>query len=211
MNRSVRSIIFDFDGVLADTFGMVSDIYDIILDELGIDRSKFPAYRDLFEADYTVTLAKLGIYSKEDIKRCVDIYYRETAKRKIVLFDDAVRVVKGLSSSNQLAIVSNTRRSVIENILKEYQLSEHFKYINGNEAGLKPDKKPYLMCLKGLDVEAKDTVFISDMDDDLAGAKAVGLKCVGATWGFQTRDKLKHADLLIDSPDEIMNLSNIEE
>jgi phosphoglycolate phosphatase len=206
MSQSASSIIFDFDGVLADTYDMVSEIYDTILVEFGIDRSKFPSYRELFEADYTITLAKLGIISAEDIKQCVNIYYREAGKKKIKLFKDTVHVINALSKTHKLAIVSNTSKSLIENILNEHQLSKHFDYVNGNEAGLKPNKKPYLLCLKSLNVSPHEAFFISDMNEDLTGARAVGLRTVGVTWGFHPKEKLRHADVLIDSLTEITKL-----
>jgi phosphoglycolate phosphatase-like HAD superfamily hydrolase len=56
-------------------------------------------------------------------------------------------------------------------------------------------------------VDAKDAAFIGDMDGDIVCGKAAKIgKIIAVTYGFHLKHRLKDADVIIDSPEELLTL-----
>ena len=70
----------------------------------------------------------------------------------------------------------------------------------------KPAPDGVLKAMKILGSDKNSTIYAGDSDVDVQTAKNAGLKCIGVTWGFRTKDYLKGADFIVDSPDEILKI-----
>ncbi|MFQ6124431.1 MAG: HAD family hydrolase [Candidatus Heimdallarchaeota archaeon] len=205
-------MIFDLDGVIIDSFVVIPEIYKIIKKELNlaVPEQVFES-GNFFKVDWKKHLKRLGITSPQEIKKVVEIYYREYARLEHLInpFPDIKNVLEELSTHFKLAIVSNSHLEKIESMLKKFRLLNYFDCVIGADQGtLKPDPTQFFLCLDCLKVKPESAVYIGDMEDDVLAARNAQLKkVIVVTYGFHSEDRLMRAkpDLIISKPEEIVD------
>jgi len=114
-------IIFDFDGVLADTLDDMLNIAQAVCAELGVNRIPTPSDLDALETMSFVEYGKqLGVppaLVDEFVSRCLKRFVEKPHPPKI--FDGMVEVVVQLSNHHTLAIVTGNTTPAVENFLTE--------------------------------------------------------------------------------------------
>ena len=213
MNNSTKLVIFDYDGVLIDTFPLTCEIYDKYLDKFNIDKSLSPDdYRNLFESDWRRNLAKLGIRSEEDIQKCVVIYKKMLSEdlSKVRLFPGIKDALLKLKQNNyKIAIVSNNVNAVMKPQLDRFNITHFFDEIVDASYSLKPDPAGIFKLLTQYNLKPEEAVLIGDMIADIDAAKNAKLKkAIAVTWGYHLLEQLKDADIIIDSPEKILEVIN---
>jgi HAD superfamily hydrolase (TIGR01549 family) len=111
--------------------------------------------------------------------------YWETVKAKTIVFPETIDVLKRLSSTYRLGLLSNTqgqRRSGTHRLSEFPGLEKYFQVIIvAGEDGIppKPDPQPFRLCLEGLGVNPSEGVYVGDdYRIDICGAKDAGLHAV---------------------------------
>ena len=111
-----------------------------------------------------------------------------------------------LERGHRLGIVTAKRRVTVELA----RCLEHlFEVVVGGDetARHKPDPAPLLLALERLGASAEDAVYVGDSPFDMQAARAAGLYAIGVSWGrIHTADKLLEADVVIDRPEELLEL-----
>ena len=199
----IRSIIFDFDGVLVDSEILVARAFSRYLIESGYDFSqkefsKF-AGRKTFEVISDLS-EKFFIKDKEkfydDIMNIAsDIYSKELTTVK-----GAFEYVK--NSKRKLFIGSNSFKSRILEGLERVQLKKFFKenQVFSFDMVQKPKPYPdiYLKVVNQNNLKKEETVIIEDSSVGIKAGVAAGLKVIGLiAGGHWNEDRSKEE--LIDS------------
>jgi HAD superfamily hydrolase (TIGR01549 family) len=204
-----KLIIFDVDGVIFDTFSIATEIYDKIAEEFNIKKpTSQDFYKDFFELDWRLTLKKWNITSKKDMKKVIEIFNSFTKNNEHIIkpFKNIDFVLKKLKNHYELAIVSNNKKSNFIPRLQKFNLKQYFSLVLGIDDGeFKPSPDLLIKCMKRLNYYPKETIFVGDMDGDiLAGKRAKLKKTIAVTYGFHNQSKLNKADVIINSPLEII-------
>ncbi len=207
----MKLVIFDYDGVVMDTFAAIKRIYSDTSSAFNLNLPDNDAfYKDLLELDWRITLAKLKIISKKDIAKQEKIYIDGLKK-----YDDIIRpyldikdALEKLSKKYTIAIVSNAYKEEIEYRLKKHNLRDFFKAVFTPADGeLKPHPDLLKKCMKQFNTMPSETAFIGDMDGDIACGKSAKIsKIIAVTYGFHLKHRLKDADIIIDSPKELLTV-----
>jgi beta-phosphoglucomutase len=207
----IRAIVFDFDGVLANSEPLHLRSYQAVLAERGIalDRQEYYAhylgYDDV--TAFRVITERRGL-------RWSDADIAEVLERKTVLFDDivassdvlypeAIPCVRRLADAMPLGIASGALRHEIAAILRRADLEDCFRFIvaAGETAASKPAPDPYRRAAELHGMPPGQCVAIEDSRWGIASAKGAGLRCVGITQTYPA-DGLPGADAIIHSLDE---------
>ena len=110
-------LIFDFDGVIADSYKIALDIYTKIAPKYGLDNSE-EFFQDLFEDNFYKSILKNGL---PPIKLMLKIneFKKELmqAQDKVKLFPKMKAILEKLSKSNRLIIISSNMTEVVKGIL----------------------------------------------------------------------------------------------
>lgn len=188
-------IIFDFDGVLADSFDM---FYPLIRDSMKhVDLSLTPdQYRDFFIGNVHQGIKNfIGNDKKHEIamefrNSNYDKYYYDK-DHKAKLFPGAIKFLKEISKNYVLTIASSGRMGNIKNLLEENGVKNLFSIILANSATSKEG-----MIKEILDKFYKKTeasVMVTDTVGDIVTAKKSGLKTIAVIWGFHSKERLSTA------------------
>lgn len=208
----IQAVIFDFDGVLADSEPLHLRVYQELLEPTGIRLTS-----DLYCRRY-LGLDDEGVFRQvtsdyglllgdEEIELLID----EKAERferlvtgSNVLYPPAPGCVRRLAGTWPLGIASGALRHEIELMLRGADLLGSFRAIvsAGDTDRTKPAPDPYLRAAELLGVEAARSVAIEDSHWGLMAARDAGMRTIGVTTTYP-RTTLQHADAVVDSLDEV--------
>jgi beta-phosphoglucomutase len=180
-----KAILFDFDGVIADTDNHHIAAWQRTLAVMGWQVAEEVVAQSV-EADDRDFLAQLfahrGIAGGN-----IDEWVRRKQELTVQLLRDAPRLFPGvvdlvriLAGRARMAVVSGTWRANIHAVLKAADLAASFDVIIGKEdvTARKPAADPYQLALKRLRLVAKSTVALEDSPTGLASARAAGIRTI---------------------------------
>jgi beta-phosphoglucomutase len=208
----ISGVIFDFDGVLANTEQLhLRAIQDALaahgrsLDE----RDYFERFLGYGDRDVFVEVAKDGAWDLGDatLQAMMTLKadrYRYHLAEGHALYATAAPCVQLLARTFPLAIASGSLHGEIEHILVAGDLRQHFRVIVGADDVIegKPAPEPYLKAAALLGLAPASAVAIEDSRWGLESARAAGLRTIAVTTTYPA-SALTIADVVVDSLDEV--------
>ena len=210
MHTTPKYIIFDFDGVLVDSLAHNLEAAVTACRAVGHDR--IPTSKDIEAMENMVFGELLHIIGMDEarIEEAVRLTFAELAKDPgpLPFFSGIPEAVRCLSSSHRLGVLTTNMSEHVVTQLGYAGLSEHFELIMGADLpGSKADKLLHLRQESGLD--GGNILMVGDAVSDIRHAKAAGVRSVGVSWGFQSREKLlaEEPDVMVDEPAQLCELA----
>ena len=223
---TLTAMIFDFDGVIADTEPLHFASFRQTLAEIGISLTEADYYANyLGYDDRGCFLAALNAHQHPTdpvalaqlMQRKARAYLR-SVKDHLVIFPGVREFVREASAAYPLAIASGALRHEIEVILEQAGLRKEFLYITSAEDVTrgKPDPQPFLQALNALNrqrqeqaITAESCLVIEDSIPGIRGAKIAGMKVL-AVANTHTIQDLHEAHAVAQSLSQI-RLSELRE
>lgn len=206
------AVVFDFDGVLADTERLHLLAFQEAFRARGwtlTDAAYFDRYlgfddRDLVRAFTIDARVALKPGDEDAIVAAKAQAYEVHVSRGSVLFPGAASAIARLGARYRLGIASGSLRAEIEHVLGRDTLAPAFRTIVGADdvTRSKPAPDVYLAAVAQLDVPAARAVAIEDSRWGLAAARSAGLRTIAVTTSYPAAT-LSSADRVVASLDEI--------
>jgi beta-phosphoglucomutase len=164
------ALLFDFDGVLADTERIHHRSWNLALEPLGIQWDW-----DYYQKHCIGVADALLVDSAEYVERKQHIF-KEQLELSEPFCSDTLTLIQELNSIYKLAVVSSSFRKDVEPPLVKFNLRHHFHTLVTAEdvQNLKPAPEPYLLGAARLG--AKRPLVIEDSDSGVAAGKAAGFE-----------------------------------
>lgn len=217
----LRAILFDFDGVLADTEPIHLRMFQKVLLEEGITLKESDYYskylgfddRTCFQAVFYDQRKKLSRSRLEEMLRRKTRAFKVYVASRNVLLPGVKRVVRMLGSRFPLAIISGALRREILLILKSTELDGYFSLIVSAEDVQKgkPHPEGFRYALKQLNQKvftpewplvASECLVIEDSHWGIEAARRAGMLCLAIATSYP-QAKLRDADQVITSLKEL--------
>jgi len=188
----LKAIIFDFDGVLADTEPLHFRMFQRVLQEEGLPLSERDYYQKYVGFDdrgcFHAILSEHGRPAQPEtiqqlVERKAALMLGQITTTKVV-YPGVVEFVKSVASRYRLAIVSGALRHEIELILKAAGMRDDFEHLTAAEDVLdgKPAPEGYLHALQALNrrapLLASECLVIEDTILGIQAAHAAGMRCL---------------------------------
>ena len=190
---TLAAMIFDFDGVIADTEPLHFSSFRQTLAEIDIELTESDYYANyLGYDDRGCFIAALSAHQHPtDLATLTRLMqrkahaYLDSVKEHQVIFPGACEFVRESAAAYPLAIASGALRHEIEVILEQAGLRKEFLHITSAEDVTrgKPDPQPFLHALNGLNrrhpehpITAGSCLVIEDSIPGILGAKIAGMK-----------------------------------
>ena len=211
-----KLIIFDLDGTLLDTIGDLAVACNAMLARRGLPEHTYADYcrfvgngilrlveralpEELRTPDYVAAArADFIDYYTAHIDRCTKPY------AGIPELLDAL-MQRGI----RLAVASNKYQQGTEKLIGRFFPEIRFDAVLGQrpDVPMKPDPTVVEEILAVTGIARSETLYVGDSGVDMQTAAAAGVRSVGVTWGFRSREELQAAGAgtLIDRPEALLH------
>ena len=198
-----RAVIFDFDGTVADTFGLAVDIFYHVTNRSDpIPKHEISRLRELSLPEVAVAL---GVpYWKIPYLAWRGRRLFANRIHQAATVPGMAEALQELQKNHDLYIVSSNSGTNVRTFLQEHGLNDYFRQIYGN-ARLKGKARILRkICQRGGYVRA-NTAYVGDETRDIEAAHHAGLKAIAVAWGYNNINALHrhHPDKTVFEPSEI--------
>jgi len=175
----IKNLIFDFDGVIADTFD--------INWALSQEHDKTATLEDFLAHHDGNVFAEPRIKFKPER---VHLFHDEYRKRLTPgHLEQALEPLRRLGSRYALYIVSSSKEGAMREVLHRSGIFELFTRILGEETDRSKVEK-FKILMRENDIVPDNTVFITDTLGDIKEAHKVNIRTIAETFGFHDRERL---------------------
>lgn len=195
----IKAVIFDLDGTLLDT---LHDIHAVINDSLSAFSLPQISFENTtkFVGNGAKKLVERAVGKRSDLLESVYAYYSQKfadcENNLTKLFPDEAEVLENLKSYGfSLNVLSNKPQIATERVCAKFLSKFGFSIVLGQTEyyPLKPNPESTLAILNKLQLKKDECVFVGDGETDIQTARAAGIKCVSALWGYRTKEELSAA------------------
>lgn len=212
LRRGLHAIVFDFDGVIANSEPLHLRAFQATLAGEGVTLSADEYYTRYLGYDDVGAFQQLAqnrgySWNERHVAALVaakGVKLQELLNAGAVLFPGAADFIRASAASVPIAIASGALPHEIREIVGAAGLADLFSVIvgSGDTSESKPSPQPYLLAfaqlrtITGLDLDPARTVAIEDSRWGLASARGARLRCVGVTTSYPAHE-LPGAELTV--------------
>jgi phosphoglycolate phosphatase len=212
-----QDVIFDFDGVLADSAPLIVEILDFtiqrhlghVVSQEDLRATVGPPFTQAVKALCDKYDLDTGDSTVREIIASFRAEYWHRAAGETMAFPGIMGALDTLASSARLSICSSKPLPLVQAILTAWGLTDRFADI---EAPAPEVTEPKAMGLQRLidrmGAPVSASTLIGDTRFDLHAAEAVGVHFVGVAWGIDSPEELRSlgATTIADSPEALAAL-----
>lgn len=203
----MKTIIFDFDGTIADSFAVVVSIVHEMIDRdqpvtpseiLALKHTKLidvakKEHVPVWKLPFMLVRGRLIMSRRiNEIKpfKGIDLTIKQ-------LYDDGYR----------LFIMSSNSTSNITKFLKTNNLNQYFLKVYAG-VGLFGKSRVLKKILKTNRLAVNECIYIGDESRDIQATAEVGMQCISVNWGFNSDELLRkhHPLAVISRPEELLTV-----
>ncbi len=207
-----RAIIFDLDGVIADSEPLHQLAFRRLLDELGINNVWIDDWhRYIGTADRPVMIELTRGYAgpltlDQLLDRKTEIFLGLVGQDE-PLYPGVADLIGDLAARYTMAVASGSMRVAIAGVLEWRGLRNHFKAVwSVQDTGRgKPAPDLFLRASESLGIPPSDCVVIEDSVPGITAARAAGMRCIAIT-NTTPAERLTPADVVVDDYKAIRRL-----
>jgi phosphoglycolate phosphatase len=206
--RTMKLFLFDFDGVLMESLDVYEKTVTLCLEKISkpLTRGR-EEFLELFEGNFYESLTKRGVDLQEFMAASGDllakINYNEI---KPVLAMEPV--LQEMKKKNILLLISSNDSPTIKEVLSRAYFDNFFQEILGSDFMLSKKDK-ILYAVNKFRIASADIYYIGDTTGDIMEGKLAGVRTVGVTWGWHSKERMFQAkpDYLFDRPLDLLQLN----
>lgn len=204
-----KTIIFDFDGTLADTFSLVVDVsYEIAGNSKRLPPEQIEPLRRL---PLLRAVRALGISWRQVPRLSLLTRRRMFARiREVPVFPGVAETLRGLDKAGcKMCVLTSNHRRNVQIMLRANGLEQYFSDIVSVPYGNVFFKVYGLRKLVHRNrLKAENCFYVGNEALDLHAAERSGMRAIATTWGGHDRTELAATEpfAIIDKPEDILKL-----
>jgi phosphoglycolate phosphatase len=212
-----KLVIFDLDGTLLDTIGDLAEACNHMLALRGLGLHTREEYAQMV-GNGILNLVKRALPEELRTPDYVEAARQDFLDYYVAHIDCYTRPYDGIREVLHalqergwtMAVASNKFDSGTQYLVSKIFPDIPFKAVYGNREGfpLKPDKALLDIIMEECGATTETTVMVGDSGVDMQTAKNAGVRSIGCTWGFRSREELEQngADVIVNNPLEIVEI-----
>ncbi len=207
-NPCNKTILFDFDGTLANTLKTVVEIYNKVAPEYNcktveledVSRLQAMTISHLMKEQGIshITLAILLVRVRKELHINIDHV------KPFFGIEEQLQTLKRMSY--QLGIMSSNSQKNVHTFLESNNMKHLFDFVHtsknifGKHTAIK-------RIISNLSLQTNDVVYVGDETRDIEACKKIGVKIAAVSWGYNLPEVLQamQPDVLIDEPHSLAN------
>jgi phosphoglycolate phosphatase len=204
-----RTLIFDFDGTIADTMEEARLIFNLMAPDYGIRQVSVDEIHTLRHLSVKELLDHLQIPKR----RVPSLLARGTGLMRgdlsrLAVIDGMAEVLPALrEKAHSFGILTSNSTSNVDLFLRNHGLRDLFDFISSTSK-ITGKAKHLRAIRKTFSLRAEEMLYIGDEIRDVKAAQKAGIPIAAVTWGFNTRESLaeEDPDHLFNEPLELLRL-----
>lgn len=213
---SIRTVLFDLDGTLADTAPDLAHALNAVLREQGRAALPFSSIRPVVSHG-GIALIKHGFGIEESaaefqpLRQRLLTIYRENIARETRLFDGMERLLQQLEWRGlNWGVVTNKPGWLTEPLLQALGIRQRAATVVSGDTlpQRKPHPAPMLLACEQTGSQAAECLYVGDARRDIEAGKHAGMPTLVALFGYLGEDDAPEewqADGMINRPLEILD------
>lgn len=203
-----NTVIFDFDGTLADTFTYIllvftelAEEYDINIEGVDVEAMRSLSVVQLLKY-FHIPLYKLPFIVLEGQKRM------KRYATKIKPIKGIPEVLKELKKRNyRMGILTSNSVEIVDDFLKRYNLESYFDFLLSQHNLFGKDRS-LRSILKKYKIVKDEAIYVGDEIRDLDACHTIHIDVIAVGWGFNTPAILKtlKPTFLADTPEQLLTI-----
>ena len=202
-------LLFDFDGVLADSVDTTLAVSNRVAREYG---ATIHMTRDLLASLNDMSIPgggrAMGVPEErlDRFEAALLEEYRNSCS-EYQLFDGIGAALRSLSASHLIGIVTNNSEKLVRRFVERHGLGKLVSLIFGQETGGEKNIR-IRKAARDQAISLERTYMVGDATSDISEARLAGCKAIAVSWGFQGSSFLEAArpDYLISAPSELLEI-----
>ncbi|MDR2192132.1 MAG: HAD-IA family hydrolase, partial [Endomicrobium sp.] len=189
-------IIFDLDGTLIDSQRDITSAVNCVRREFNFSPLDIDQVRACLGSGIKSLVERVvpgeTLKNREDALEKFRFYYGKCLTDTTKPYDSVSETLEALKGVKK-AVLSNKTETFSKEILDRLGLLKYFVEVwGGDTIGVKkPDPQPILDLIKNAQTYKSKTLMIGDSANDFKAAKAAGVKCAAALYGYSTLSQIQ--------------------
>ena len=201
------TIVFDFDGTLANTYGIVLSLYNAEAANYDLRTISDEDWEAIRRMRFGEMLKFVGVKPHQVPKYlAIGKQILKGHIEQIELFDGVVDMIKRLKTAgHDLFVLSSNAEDTIQAVLDRYGLKDMNVMKSSKLFGKAVPLKRLIRVNK---LQAGNVWMVGDEIRDVAAAHKAGIHSLAVTWGFHPKEMLATAkpDAYADTPNQLAAL-----
>jgi phosphoglycolate phosphatase len=201
-----RLLLFDFDGVVADSLDAFAESFVEQCRDVGFDRiATRQDFLDLFDGNFLQRVLKAGLHPLKMRRFTKDFAPRITAVMAAVKpFEGMLALLTDVAHTHPTYIITSSMTSAVEGYLARHGVTGVLGVLGADQ---EPSKVKKIRQTAKRHPEAAP-YYIGDTKGDMLEGREAGATTVAVTWGWHEEAHLRTAqpDHVVHTPDELRGL-----
>lgn len=206
----MKTIIFDFDGTLADSLHLTTSIYrDLTGDRREMTEDEIEHLRKLplhkVASEIGVPFWKIPFLLRKGRK------VMKSRMSEIKPFDDLPEVCERLHKEGyKLKVLTSNSKENVESFLKRYEMETYFTEIHGS-IGLFSKARKLKKVMKKDKLHPYCVWYVGDEARDVVASKKAGVQIVSVAWGYNHESLLRDLQpyAIVRTPHELYDVLSV--
>lgn len=199
MTQTTVPVIFDLDGTLVDPAGGITGGISAALREMELPVPTQAVLNSMVGPKLSDSLQHLAKVPADLVDETIERYrahYKDTGIAQSKLYPGIFELLEFFSETGRpVAVATQKPQSIARLVLEHHGIAGFFVSIRGaaDDESLGANTAPGKVEIVGAalaDLHSQPAVMVGDRHQDVAGALANGLDCIGVSWGFAADGEL---------------------
>jgi phosphoglycolate phosphatase len=200
--QASKIVIFDFDGVIADSWCAQKSAFVAVLEAHGLHEFATSAtFTDLLEANWFDALLRAGV--PPEVVADIEQAFGDSPVPE--LFPGMGEVLERLGQAYPVIIVSSSSTAHVQRVLEDREVRGVREVIGGD---IEPSKVRKIRSVRRRFGEELEAWYVCDTVGDVVEAREAGAAVIGASWGWHGEERLLRSapDRIARRPEELLDL-----
>ncbi len=215
--NNIKLVIFDLDGTLLNTIGDLAAACNVVLERHDLPQHTYEEYCH-FVGNGILRLVERAIPEPlrtpefvQEVRKDFVEYYTAHIDIHTKPYEGVQELLRELTRRGiKTGVASNKFQAGTEKLVRLFFGDIPFVAVLGQRPNipLKPDPSIALEILEKGGENRENTLYVGDSGIDMQTAATAGLRSVGCSWGFRSREELQEAGAchIIDRADQLLEL-----
>jgi 2-phosphoglycolate phosphatase len=200
-----KTIIFDLDGTLIDSYTAIQDSLNFVLKFFGLPIVDLAATKKMVGRGLeNLMIQAVGEDKKEQAMALFRKSYDETVMRGTFLLSEVAETIRDLHQHGiKMAVASNKPSIYSRTILENFGLNAYFEACYGPDVVKQTKPHPAMLegLMKELNADKNETLYVGDMVIDVESARNAGVPVALIATGGNSSDELRsmNPDYFLDT------------